>query len=127
MTDEADVEVELTSEQLATQRKILNRLRRAAGQLNGVIAAVESGAPCRDVVTQLSAVSSALDRAGFAIVSSAMRDCLVDDGAAVGGRADGSVVDGDEPADGAHAQSPRRGKRENLTPEELEKIFMMLA
>ncbi|PFG18702.1 metal-sensitive transcriptional regulator [Serinibacter salmoneus] len=113
MTDQAGFE--LTSEQLATQRKILNRLRRAAGQLNGVIAAVESGAPCRDVVTQLSAVSSALDRAGFAIVSSAMRDCLVDDA--------------EQPGEGAGsaAGSPRRGKRENLTPEELEKIFMMLA
>lgn len=117
MTDQ--VEVELTSEQLATQRKILNRLRRAAGQLNGVITAVESGAPCRDVVTQLSAVSSALDRAGFAIVSSAMRDCLVDEPSAGG--------DGAGSADGATAGTARRGKRENLTPEELEKIFMMLA
>lgn len=83
------------------QRRILNRLRRAAGQLNGVITAVEAGASCRDVVTQLSAVSSALDRAGFAIISSAMKDCLVDPGAAEA--------------------------REGLTTEELEKLFLMLA
>jgi DNA-binding FrmR family transcriptional regulator len=58
------------------QKKILNRLRRAQGQLNAVIAAVEGGGNCRDVVTQLAAVSSALDKAGFVIVSTAMRDCL---------------------------------------------------
>src|SRR5690606_17657047 len=44
------------------QRRILNRLRRARGQLDGVIAAVEAGGSCRDVITQLAAVSSALDR-----------------------------------------------------------------
>lgn len=66
------------SEAEATQKKIVNRLKRAQGQLGAVIAAVEAGGDCRDVVTQLSAVSSALDRAGFAIISTAMRDCLAD-------------------------------------------------
>ncbi|KAA9134741.1 metal-sensitive transcriptional regulator [Microbacterium caowuchunii] len=63
-----------------TQRKILNRLKRAQGQLAGVITAVEAGGDCRSVVTQLSAVSSALDKAGFQIIASAMRDCLVEPG-----------------------------------------------
>lgn len=61
------------------RRKVLNRLRRAQGQLNSVIEKVESGAQCREVVTQLAAVSSALDRAGFVIISSALRDCLISD------------------------------------------------
>ncbi len=55
---------------------VLNRLRRAQGQLAGVIAMVEAGRDCRDVVTQLAAVSRALDRAGFKIVASNMRQCL---------------------------------------------------
>ncbi len=83
------------------QRKIANRLRRARGQLDAVIAAVEEGRPCREVVTQLAAVSSALDRAGFAIVSTALRECLADPEAA--GAADG------------------------VTADELEKLFLMLA
>ncbi len=58
------------------QRKIVNRLRRAQGQLTAVIAAVESDAPCRDVVQQLSAVSKALDRAGVLVVSTALKECL---------------------------------------------------
>ena len=84
-----------------TQKRILNRLRRARGQLDAVIAAVEAEKPCRDVVTQLSAVSSALDRAGFAIVSSAMKDCL--------------------------AEPDEKRAQDGLTTEELEKLFMMLA
>ena len=55
---------------------VLNRLRRAQGQLAGVISMVEQGRNCRDVVTQLAAVSRALDRAGFKIVASNMRECL---------------------------------------------------
>ncbi len=55
---------------------VLNRLRRAQGQLSGVIAMVEDGRDCRDVVTQLAAVSRALDRAGFKIVATNMRQCL---------------------------------------------------
>jgi len=58
------------------RRKIVNRLRRAHGQLGAVINAVEDDAHCRDVVQQLSAVSKALDRAGFLVISSALKECL---------------------------------------------------
>ena len=61
---------------------VLNRLRRAQGQLAGVIAMVESGRDCTEVVTQLAAVSRALDRAGFKIVASGMRQCLTSGGEA---------------------------------------------
>jgi DNA-binding FrmR family transcriptional regulator len=61
---------------------VLNRLRRAQGQLAGVISMIESGRDCKDVVTQLAAVSRALDRAGFKIVASGMRQCLAADGQA---------------------------------------------
>jgi DNA-binding FrmR family transcriptional regulator len=59
---------------------VLNRLRRAQGQLAGVIAVIENGRDCADVVTQLAAVSRALDRAGFKIVASGLRQCLTGDG-----------------------------------------------
>ena len=61
-------------------RPVLNRLRRAQGQLAGVITMIESGRECADVVTQLAAVSRALDRAGFKIVASGMRQCLSAEG-----------------------------------------------
>ncbi|MGO9083410.1 MAG: metal-sensitive transcriptional regulator [Streptosporangiaceae bacterium] len=58
-----------------TTARVLTRLRRARGQLTGVIAMIESGRECTDVITQLAAVSRALDRAGFTIVASGMRQC----------------------------------------------------
>lgn len=63
------------AEREAARRKVLNRLKRARGQLDAVIRAVEEERHCRDVVTQLSAVTSALRRAGFTVVSEAMREC----------------------------------------------------
>ena len=60
---------------------VLNRLKRAQGQLAGVIAMVEEGRDCRDVVTQLAAVSRALDRAGFKIIATNMRECLAGESA----------------------------------------------
>jgi len=83
-----------------SQRRIVNRLRRARGQLNAVIDAVEEGGSCRDVVTQLAAVSSALDKAGFAIIVSAMKNCLDD---------------------------PEGVTEDGITAEELEKLFLTLA
>ena len=53
------------------RRAIINRLKRAHGQLAGVIAMMEEDRHCRDV-----AVSKALDRAGFKLVSSSMRGCI---------------------------------------------------
>jgi DNA-binding FrmR family transcriptional regulator len=55
---------------------VINRIKRAQGQLAGVLRLLEEGRECEDVVTQLAAVSKALDRAGFAIVASGMQQCL---------------------------------------------------
>ena len=57
---------------------VLKRLRRAQGQLGAVIRMIEEERDCRDIVMQLSAASSAIDRAGFAIIASGMRQCLTE-------------------------------------------------
>lgn len=57
---------------------VLNRLKRAQGQLGAVARMIEEGGDCKDVVTQLSAVSKALDRAGFAIIATGLEQCLTD-------------------------------------------------
>ncbi len=59
---------------------VINRLRRAQGQLGGVLRMIEEGRDCQDVVTQLAAVSRALDRAGFAIIAAGLKQCLVESG-----------------------------------------------
>lgn len=59
---------------------VLNRLRRAQGQLGGVIRMIEEGRDCQTVVNQLAAASRALDRAGFAILSSGLQQCVASNG-----------------------------------------------
>jgi len=86
-----------TSHDPEAMKSIVNRLRRAEGQLHALIGTIGAEASCRDVVTQLAAVSKALDRAGFAIISNAMRDC----------------VDG--------------GEHDQMNAQELEKLFLSLA
>ncbi len=79
---------------------VLNRLRRAQGQLAGVISMIEQGRDCKDVVTQLAAVSRALDRAGFKIVATGLRECIVEDS---------------------------NGNKAQMSEAELEKLFLALA
>jgi len=53
-----------------------NRLKRIEGQVRGVLRMMEKDVPCKDVVAQLSAVRSAVDRAIAVIVSSNMERCI---------------------------------------------------
>jgi len=78
----------------------LTRLRRAHGQLGGVIESIEDGEDCAQALTQLAAVSRALDRAGFKIVASGMRHCQQ------------ARDDGEDP---------------QMSEQELERLFLSLA
>lgn len=76
-------------------------MRRAQGQLAAVVRQVEEGQPCRDVVTQLSATSKAINRAGVVMISAAMQECL---------------------------KEPEAERQPDaLQPDEFEKLFLMLA
>ena len=59
-----------------TTKPVVNRLKRAQGQLAGVIRMLEESRECEEVVTQLAAVSKALDKAGFALVAGGLKECL---------------------------------------------------
>lgn len=58
---------------------VVNRLNRAQGQLAGIVRMIEDGRECRDIVTQIAAVSRALDKAGFAVVATGLKQCMDDD------------------------------------------------
>ena len=58
---------------------VINRIKRAQGQLAGVLRLLEEGQDCEKIVTQLAAVSKALDKAGFAIVAAGLQQCLASD------------------------------------------------
>ena len=57
---------------------VVKRLKRAQGQLGGIVAMIESGRDCREIVTQIAAVGKAVDRAGFATISIGLRQCVSD-------------------------------------------------
>ena len=71
--------MELEGEALA---EVVKRLRRAEGQIGGVIRMIEDGRDCADVLTQLAAASRAIDRAGFKIVATGLRECVSSPGKA---------------------------------------------
>ncbi|MDP4162534.1 MAG: metal-sensitive transcriptional regulator [Bacillota bacterium] len=59
-------------------QEMKNRLKRIEGQVRGVIRMMEEEKHCKDVVTQLSAVRSAVDRALGYVVAKNLETCIVD-------------------------------------------------
>ena len=57
---------------------LLKRLRRVEGQVRGIQQMLLDGRECRDIVTQISAASKAIDQAGFKLVASGLTYCLND-------------------------------------------------
>ena len=56
--------------------KAINRLKRAEGQIKGILRMIEEGKECKEVITQLSAARSAIDRTIAVIVSSNLEHCI---------------------------------------------------
>ena len=83
-----------------TIQDILNRLRRVEGQIRGIQQMLVDQRECRDVVTQISAASKALDQAGFKLIASGLTYCVKD---------------------------PERAAREGYAIEDVQKMFMKLA
>lgn len=79
---------------------VIKRLRRVQGQVGGVIQMIEDGRECADVLTQIAAASRALDRAGFKLVATGLRQCF---------------------------SAGSEGKAAVLDEQELERLFMSLA
>ncbi|GAA2961356.1 MULTISPECIES: metal-sensitive transcriptional regulator [Streptomycetaceae] len=77
------MELQMAADEL---KAVLNRLRRAQGQIAGIIKMIEEGRDCEEVITQLAAVSRALDRAGFSIIATGLQHCMADGEQAVGDR-----------------------------------------
>ncbi len=56
---------------------LLNRLRRVEGQIRGIQRMLEEGRECEDVLTQLVAARSALDRVGLLLMDRHIDTCLL--------------------------------------------------
>lgn len=56
--------------------KVANRIKRMEGQLRGILRMMEEGKDCKEVITQLSAVRSGVDRVIGVIVSENLVECV---------------------------------------------------
>jgi DNA-binding FrmR family transcriptional regulator len=79
---------------------LMKRLARIEGQVRAVRTMIEDGRECRDVITQVSAASTALDQVGFRLLSAGLQQCLLD---------------------------PKKAMSDGFDLEEVEKLFLKLA
>ncbi|MBA4193545.1 MAG: metal-sensing transcriptional repressor [Hydrogenophaga sp.] len=59
-----------------THPAVIKRLRRAGGHLSSVLAMLEQGKPCMDVVQQLQAVEKAITQAKRTLIQDHLDHCL---------------------------------------------------
>lgn len=57
-------------------QQILNRLKRAEGQIRGIQKMITDGKECSEVIPQLNAVKSSVDRIKGIMVAENLKDCL---------------------------------------------------
>lgn len=57
-------------------KQMVNRMKRIEGQVRGVLKMMEEEKECRDVVTQMSAIRSAIDRTAALVVSQNLEECI---------------------------------------------------
>ena len=61
-----------------TIKDISNRLKRVEGQVRAVERMVTEGRDCREVITQLTAATKAMEQAGFVLIAAGLTWCLED-------------------------------------------------
>ena len=100
---------------MATQTQIVNRLKRARGQLDALIEQLESGdGSCREVLTQFAAVNSAMKRASYLAVATIMSQCAQE------------VVGSRDEADPESVRTESFVAADRVTMDELEQLFLRL-
>jgi DNA-binding FrmR family transcriptional regulator len=82
------------------RKDVVNRLRRIQGQVAGIVTMIDEGRDCSDVMVQVAAVSRAIDRAGFKIISAELQAC---------------------------AAASQSGEEPPMSMERIEKLFLTLA
>ena len=82
-TDKSATHVLQNAETVAA---IIARVKRAQGQLGGIVRMLEEGRNCDEIVMQMSAVSKAVHTAAFTLISTSLEECIIE------GRSDQKAV-----------------------------------
>ncbi len=61
-----------------TDRALLNRMKRIEGQVKGIEKMIEKGEYCGDILIQISAVRSALNKVGGVIIENYAKNCIIE-------------------------------------------------
>jgi len=56
--------------------EIFKRVKRAEGQIAGVIRMLEDGRNCEEIVHQMAAVGKAMNTAAITLISSSLEECM---------------------------------------------------
>jgi len=83
-----------------TVEDLLKRLKRIEGQVRGIQSMLTEERDCRDVVTQVSAATKALEQVGFSIVAAGLTWCIA---------------------------NPKQSAEEGYAIEDVKKMFLKLA
>lgn len=59
--------------------EIVKRIKRAHGQLGAVARMLEEGRTCNEIVTQMAAVTKAVNTAAFSLISANLKQCVEED------------------------------------------------
>lgn len=59
--------------------EIVKRIKRAHGQLGAVARMLEEGRTCDEIVTQMAAVTKAVNTAAFSLISANLKQCVEED------------------------------------------------
>jgi DNA-binding FrmR family transcriptional regulator len=81
---------------LANKEAYLNRLRRIEGQARGLQKMVEDEKYCIDILTQVSAMTSALQSVALGLLDEHLNHCVVQAAAAGGDEADSKIKEASE-------------------------------
>ena len=79
---------------------LMKRLRRIEGQVRGIQGMLGEDRECRDIVTQIAAVTRAMEQVGFKMLASGLTSCL---------------------------QDPERAEAEGYPIAEVERLFLKLS
>jgi DNA-binding FrmR family transcriptional regulator len=62
----------------STKKNLVSRLNRIEGQIRGVKGLIEKDTYCDDVITQISAIQSALNSVGKMLLEGHLKSCVVE-------------------------------------------------
>ena len=93
MTKTGDAQPHTAHGYIKNKESYLNRLRRIEGQARGLQRMVESDQYCIDILTQVAAMTKALQAVSLGLLDDHLRHCVVDAATVGGPQADAKITE----------------------------------